>query len=95
MQADVYHFWHRVTPVVWLTHITLPFQSASHLCTSPPTEFVYNFEAEGGANVTANCTDFSEANATPDITCPGSYVFFGRTSTPHHTCRDVVCLRLS
>lgn len=48
---------------------------------SPPAEFIYDFTAEGGTNVTANCSAFSSNGASADVTCPQSYALFGRTST--------------
>lgn len=50
---------------------------------SPAPEYVIDFTALGGTNLTANCTAYGDANIVPpDVrTCPASIILWGRRST--------------
>lgn len=50
---------------------------------SPAPEYVIDFSALGGTNLTANCTAYGDANVVPPNvrTCPANIILWGRRST--------------
>lgn len=73
-KASTYRYRHGASSPISIASAVSP------VALSPPVELVYDFTAEAGTNVTANCSAFS-SNGIADVTCPLSYIAFGRKST--------------
>ena len=44
-------------------------------------EIIYDFTTTGGTSIVANCVEFVDDNTTHDVTCPLSFVLYGKEST--------------